>query len=256
MNETIKTENKSSGLPLFYKKPAALSASKHANKSLKKDVNYGFASTTNSLPLNAVEFTFAAKSYPIVFSGDSEVTPVAVLGLRNGENLFVNHDGNWAENTYVPAYARRYPFIFVESADKLTYTLCVDEASDSLVSSTENTFFDAKGEKTQLTNNILNFLQLYQGQSVYTQEFCQAISDAGLLVPNRAEVAMRSGEKLALQGFKVIDEKKFNELSDATYLEFRQKGYISLIVAHLISFQNWSNLISMKANKDSLAHAA
>ena len=47
------------------------------------------------------------------------MVPVAILGLRGAANQFVNSEGAWREGKYIPAYVRRYPFILMESPDKL-----------------------------------------------------------------------------------------------------------------------------------------
>jgi len=55
-----------------------------------------FARTLNAISLSLPEFAAAMRECPIVFtSGDrgKTYTPVAVLGLSAGENLFVEDDG-------------------------------------------------------------------------------------------------------------------------------------------------------------------
>jgi len=44
----------------------------------------------------------------------------ALLGLTEGTNLFVNADGAWRPDTYIPAYIRAFPFIFVEDEKSKT----------------------------------------------------------------------------------------------------------------------------------------
>tara|TARA_B110000116_G_scaffold40719_1_gene33086 strand:+ start:3180 stop:3518 length:339 start_codon:yes stop_codon:yes gene_type:complete len=63
-----------------------------------------FAGKTNSVILAGVEFSEAAKEYAIVFTqaGD-KVVPVAMLGLRNEENLFVDDKGDWV-GRYIPSF--------------------------------------------------------------------------------------------------------------------------------------------------------
>ena len=71
-----------------------------------------FARQGNAVPISHTEFQPIARHYPIVFtSGDAgkSFAAVAVLGLSQGENLFYA-DGKWAGGSYIPAYARRYPF--------------------------------------------------------------------------------------------------------------------------------------------------
>src|SRR5678815_4155353 len=75
-----------------------------------------FCHTLHAIPISAGEFPAAMRDYPIVFvrrSGDFDYTPMIILGLREGQNLFVMGDGKWDRRTYVPAYVRRYPFCLV-----------------------------------------------------------------------------------------------------------------------------------------------
>src|SRR5690606_12996331 len=114
----------SSALPLFYEQPQAMQPGLHGKLSIVKQTGYAFAARANSVPLVSGEFATACRHFPIVFTDGQQPAPVAVLGLRGQENLFVDGDGQWRANTYIPAYIRRYPFIFLENADQ--FTLCVD----------------------------------------------------------------------------------------------------------------------------------
>ncbi|MBU6235633.1 MAG: SapC family protein, partial [Alphaproteobacteria bacterium] len=120
-------------MPLFYNKPTLLEAATHANWGLNKQMNFAFAGTANALPINLVEFPQIAHFYPIAFARDAVATPVAVVGVRDNENLFVTDEGGWKENTYIPAYARRYPFILSESPDGAQLSLCIDDAPNVVV---------------------------------------------------------------------------------------------------------------------------
>mgnify|MGYP002144979420 CR=1 FL=1 len=73
-------------------------------------------------PLTVTEFANAALSFPIIFVGD-EKTPVAALGLNAGENLFIDAEGAYDTGVYIPAYIRRYPFVFSRSDDGKSFTL-------------------------------------------------------------------------------------------------------------------------------------
>ena len=84
----------------------------HKVRLLKQGEVPPFVRDLNAIPISFMEFARVALNYPIVFtSGDKGETfaPVAVLGIQGGENLFVTKDA-WAASTYVPAYARRFPF--------------------------------------------------------------------------------------------------------------------------------------------------
>jgi len=230
-------------LPVLYKKPVPLTPERHGGMGLVDKGNFSFAATTNSVPVNAAEFPYAMHHYPIVFAGHDPVMSVLVLGVQEATNVFVDDQGRWAETHYVPAYVRRYPFIFMSGADRQQYLLCVDEESGLVVENAPQPFFDGK-EPTEITKRALNFCTAYQQQSELTKEFATALEEAELLVANRAEVTTPSGEKMALGGFRVVDEKKFNELPDETFLEWRRKGWLPLIYCHLLSTSNWSRLIN------------
>src|SRR3546814_1019120 len=75
--------------------------------------------------------------------------PVAVLGLGQG-NRFVT-GGRWAESHYVPAYARRYPFVFIETAAD-SFALGLDVESDRMArGNEEGVALFADGKPTPLT---------------------------------------------------------------------------------------------------------
>ncbi|MDQ2103306.1 SapC family protein [Azospirillum isscasi] len=236
-------------LPLFYKSPRPLQAARDADLSLRTEPNYAFAAGTNSVPLMAVEFVAACKQYPILFSDGPVVQPVALLGLRTGENLFVDADGAWEEGAYVPAYVRRYPFIFLENEDGSQLTLCVDESADAVVPGRDNPFF-VDGQPSALTSNALEFVKEVQAQNGYTTEFVAAVTGAGLLSEKRADITLNSGERLSLAGFKVIDEAAFNQLPAEELVAWRDRGWLGLVYAHLISVSSWSGLVDRLASRD------
>ena len=90
-------------MPLFYKQPTPLDAKAHADLALKKNFGFGFTEGVNAVPINLIEMPQVCHFYPIAFSPDGNATPVAILGLRDNENLFLKPDNSWLENSYVPA---------------------------------------------------------------------------------------------------------------------------------------------------------
>ncbi len=87
----------------FYRKVVALNSNVHRNlKFAASEVNFLFARDTTAVLLAGVEFAEAAREYPIVFvrGKDGQMRPVALLGVRDGENLFVNDQGKWDARTF------------------------------------------------------------------------------------------------------------------------------------------------------------
>lgn len=230
-------------LPPLYRRPALLDSDRHAKLSLKEGAGYAFARGVHALPLNLAEFPAAARFYPIVFAGEGEAAiPVAILGVRTNQNLFVDETGAWAPGVYVPAYARRYPFIFMESPDKARLGLCIDEACEALVESDVRPLFKA-GKRTEVVERALEFCMAYQREYQVTRAFMDAVQEAGLLRENQAEVRFRTGERLAVSGFKVIDEGKLNALPDDKFLEWRRRGLLPAAYCHFISSLSWTTLV-------------
>ena len=151
----------SSNLPLFYKNPVPVDAQKHQKLGLKKNFGLSFTAKVNAVPVNMIEMPQVCHFYPIAFSPDETATPVALLGLRDNENLFVDSKGSWEPNCYIPAYIRRYPFIFSEMPGGDRLTLCVDMTNDAVDESGDQGFFDKDGKPSQLANNALEFCKSY-----------------------------------------------------------------------------------------------
>ena len=228
--------------PIFYSKPVPLSAEIHGTKRFRAVADFRFARAANAVPLGASEMGIAARHYPLVFAATEPGGIAAIMGVQTGENLFVDADGKWAADTYVPAFVRRYPFAFAEQDDKLI--LCIDEAANALDEAEGPWFFNVDGTTTAFTDQVVQFNREFQIQARAAAEFATAAAAAGLLADNRAEIETRSGKKMTLGGFRVIDRAKFEALPDERFLDWRKRGWLDMAAAHFLSFHSWSNLIA------------
>jgi hypothetical protein len=237
--------NPDTPMPLFYRQPRVLQPGLHAGRSLAEPGRYGFAAQANAVPLLAAEMPEVARQLPVVFAGGELPHPVAVLGLRARQNLCVDAEGRWVGGAYVPAYLRRYPFIFLEDEARHELTLCIDEAATAAgPGDVDSALFDPAGEPTALTRSALAFCRDYQAHHLLTVEFCHAIAAAHLLVDRHADVRLDDGLRLGLTGLRVIDEARFSRLPAETFLAWRDKGWLPLIYSHLQSIGHWSNLVA------------
>lgn len=225
---------------LIYETAVPVSSGRHGKASIELRKGYGFARGINSVPLMAVEFPQAAPEYAIVFAQNgAEVLPVVILGARSGENLYVKEDDSWNAN-YLPAFVRRYPFIFSANEDGKTFTLCVDEAFQGLnYLGRGEPLFDAEGKQTPYVDNVLQFLQEYRAQFMRTQAFCRKLVELNLLEPMRAQFTLGS-EKMSLGGFQAVDRAKLKALSGDTLAQLAATDELELIYLHLQSLRNFS----------------
>jgi len=173
---------------------------------------------------------------------------VAMLGLRNRENLFVEEDGRWMAN-YIPAFVRRYPFVLAQlGGDSLG--VCVDEAYAGLSEQEGEPLFDEQGRNSPVLGNALEFLQRFQQEFARTEAFCQRLEQAGLLREMNAKADLADGRSFTVNGLLVVDEPKLMALPDATALSLFRKGELHLVSMHLASLSNMQRLV------DRIARAA
>lgn len=236
------------GLPLFYKNPMPLDAKVHAKLALKKDFGLGFTRGINAVPVNLIEMPQICHFYPIAFSPDGNATPVAILGLRDSENLFLQDNGNW-EDAYIPAYIRRYPFIFSEMPGGDQLTLCIDNDPNVLSENGDQKFFDKDGKPTDLAKNALEFCKSYHAAAQQTMEFSRALAESGLLVEREAQISIVGNKRINFSGFKIIDEQKLAGMDDKKFLEWRKKGWLPFLYAHLFSGSQWQRLTRLLNEK-------
>ncbi len=242
------TNSPASVLPLFYRSVAPLDSARHADKTVKPTHDFSFAKATNAVPLHAAEYSQALRHYPIVFSASEPVVSLAVLGVQQDENLFVGTDGRWREGTYIPAYVRRYPFLFLTSSDPDKFILGIDETAPHFADADGAPLF-VSGQPSEQVKHALGFCSEFQAHIKLTQDFCRAVKDAGLLVDQNAVFEFKSGQRATVQGFQIVDEAKFKALPDDVILAWRKSGYLPLVFAHLFSMQSWAALLDLAAQR-------
>ncbi len=223
---------------------------KHAKWSVSVE-SHEFISHMNSTPLLATEIALAAVEFPVIFSAtatEGEYLPLAVMGLREGQNLLLN-EKNILTTRYVPAFIRRYPFVLGGAPGSEMLTLCIDE--DSKCFSQDGSkgtplFQDDKSHSPFLTD-LVEFLKDYHQRAELTRAFTRKLHDLGLLEPMSANISFKAKEEVTLNlgGFFVVKREKLKAISDAEALDLFQKDGLELIYAHLQSLSNFNRLIDL-----------
>jgi hypothetical protein len=229
---------------------------REAHKNLKLDTSKAVVSRLagqNSVFLAAVEFPDACKEYPIVFvragdapdGGKPTIAPLAVLGLKQGSNLFV--DGDQWTGGYVPAYIRRYPFAMARlDGNAANLAVCYDSEWAAFNDSTGEALF-TDGQPSEFLLNAKTFLENFEQEAERTRLICNLLVEMDLLQDMRFEATLPGGEKLDVEGFLALDEKKYAELPDDKVLQLHRNGLIAMIEMHRLSLMNMNKLAARYA---------
>lgn len=233
----------------LYQKPVLLDRELHRRRRVRPTPGFAFARKSNALYLAGVEFGEACKEYAIVFTRvpGGRTLPVAMLGLREGENLFVAEDGSWA-GRYVPAFVRRYPFVLAQLPGQ-ALAVCIDEACPAVNDEEGDALFEPGGQDTPFLRSALDFLGQYQHEYQRTEAFCQRLEQAGLLVEMSARADLLDGRSFTVAGVYVVDEKKLMALPDAAVLSLFRAGELHLVSMHLASLSNMRALVDAVARR-------
>ena len=234
---------------LFYENVVPVSSQRHRDLSIER-VDFGFAAKVNSVPLTAIEMPLAAREYTIVFAGtDEAVTPVVVLGVSDAQNLYLDENKAWKAD-YLPAFVRRYPFVFAQTQDATQFTLCIDETwSGCNRDGRGQRLFDDQGNQTPYLQNMLKFLGDYQTQFVRTQAYCKKLKDLNLLEPMQAQIVMPGGEKRALGGFLGATRARIKSLSSEKLTELAKTDELELTYLQMASLNNLGSVVNRAVPK-------
>ncbi|MEY8876780.1 MAG: SapC family protein [Leptothrix sp. (in: b-proteobacteria)] len=225
----------------LFRQVVLLDRQRHAGKRLKPTQNWLAAREVNAVGLVLAEFGDAAREFPIAFvraddgtdPAQVRIAPVALLGLRERQNLFVTAEGRW-DGRYLPAYLRRYPFAYVRT-DAERLSLAIDEACEDLSDTDGEPLLTPEGEASPHLKSVLTFLDRYEEDLRRSEAFCARLVALDLLRGAEIKGDLANGEKINAAGFYMVDEAKLAQLPDAEVVALHRGGMLGLIYTHLIS---------------------
>ncbi len=226
----------------MYKNIKIINSDEDKKLKISEIKTFKYASKATQVIITYEEFFETAKSQPIVFGKDEQGSyyAAALLGLKEGKNLFINGKGEWKNEAYIPAYLRRYPFIFVQDGE--TLALAVDKDCKEVNEKKGQALFDENGEMSKYATAVLDFMKAFQAASVKTSAIIKIMDEMGLLEEANASMKL-SDESFMVKGFYRVNEKKLDALSDEDTLKLVKSGFYKFIIAHLLSLSNFSKLV-------------
>ena len=230
------------GEMFLYSQPELLNPEDHGDLGLiAPDDQYGFVRSVKAIPIAVSEISSAAKHYPVIFSDVGNPALLAILGMDD-HNLFVDPNGSWEPNRYVPAYFRCHPFALASSEDD-QLAVVIDRAASCISESPEVPFYEG-GELSGPVKERVEFCVTFTGHRRQAAAFCERLKELALLVPQQISRRGNDGsEEAVVATFAAVDVEKLKQLDDRLVAELNANGMLQAIYAHLSSLENWSYLI-------------
>jgi hypothetical protein len=225
-------------LPLFYNAIEPLNVTQHGKMHVRKLLKMGQMAKTHAIPITVDEFTLVQRHYPIVFSIGDKPIPIALMGLNEGVNVFLDEDGRALDNNlYIPAYMRRYPFMLARirpESDELS--LCFDPTSGAVGEFEEGEALFDGDQPSQATVAILEFCEQFEAAGQRTAAFMEDLLKSNLLMDGEVAIQPEGFEQpFVYRGFRMVDEEKLRDLRGDELRKMSQNGMLPLIYAHLFS---------------------
>lgn len=238
-------------LPLFYHGLAPLNRNEHAGWRTRQTDVAKWLVGQHAVPLTVEEFPMAQRNFPIIFSQGDEAVPLALMGLNEGVNVFVEPDGTVNTPIYMPAYARRYPFLLARlrpDADELS--LCFDPTSDLIGAFDEGQPLFEGEEPSETCMGTLQFCEQFEIAGQKTAAFIAELNKHALLIDGELSVQVEDqAQPFIYRGFRMIDEARLREMRGDVLRGWSQSGLLPLIYAHLFSLDLVRDIFGRQVQK-------
>lgn len=232
-------------LPLLYRQLVAVNSEQHAGLRMAETPDYHFAAQADALPLLVSELGAALRHYPLAFletGPDSAPLLVAITGLANGRNLFVDKRGRWLSSAYVPAYVRRYPWFAMQVPGQVDPLLAMDDTATQLSREHGTPLFDEQGQPSARLQQVMAFEREYIALAQRTQAMALALQQAQVLEPGEFTLSAQGGEARKLNGLLVVSETRLQQLPPEALAALHRADALGLAYAQLLSMGNFVHL--------------
>jgi SapC len=240
-----------SALPLFYNELQPLSSNEHATWKARPLEKAPWLAQQHAVPVTVDEFSMVQRYFPIIFSLGENPVPLALMGLNEGVNTFIDDEGVPIGECYMPAYIRRYPYLLArlrEDAEDLS--LCFDPSANAVGEFDEGDALFDQGQPSDSTKAILGFCEQFEQAGQRTSAFMVDLLKSGLLMDG--EVSIQTGEDTPpyiYRGFQMVDENKLRALRGDALRKMMQSGLLPLVHAHLFSLGIMREIFARQMNQ-------
>jgi hypothetical protein len=247
MNQPRPTKDQNlEGAKFLYAEPQLLTVEEHGHLGLNfSNRPYEFCRSIRMVPLAAAEIPSAQKFYPVVFSDLEKPSLLAVVGVFEDRNLFVDDDGQWDRTAYVPAYVRCHPFALASRPNE-QYAVVVDRAALSISEKAEQPFFAGRHLAAPIQERV-DFCAQINAHQPATEAFCDSLLELGLLSGQQSTFTPEGTDNpQPIATYVAVDFDKLQKLSVSKLEKLFSSGMLSAIYAHRFSLENWVRLLERR----------
>lgn len=230
----------------LYMQPELLTVEDHGHLGLNESAQpFDFARNIRVVPLAAAELPTVQKIYPVVFSDLENPTLLAVLGIFEDRNLFIDDNGNWDKAAYVPSYLRCHPFALASRKND-QYAVVIDRAAPVISENPDQPFFGGQTLTAPIQARV-DFCTQFSAYQPATQAFCDRLQELDLLSGQQASFTPEGdGEEQTIASYVAVDFDRLQKLDATTVEKLFQDGMLSAIYAHGFSMENWFRLLERR----------
>lgn len=227
----------SPNLPLFYQDLMPLNRRDHEKWRSRRTDTADWLIGQHAIPLTVDEFGPAQRHFPIIFSAGNRPVPLALFGLNEGVNVYLDDKGAISNDIYIPAYIRRYPFLLAKlDPNSDTMSLCFDPSSKLLGDFEEGDILFEGDEPADFIKGVMQFCERFEEAGMRTQAFVDELIKHDLLMDGEVAITQDGLEQpFVYRGFKMINQEKLRDLRGDVLRTWNQNGMLALIFAHILS---------------------
>ena len=211
-----------------------------------------FGDSINQVLIFPTEFEMIQREYPILLRKDSsdDFQAVALLGLDQGENLFLDEQGWHAR--YVPALLARGPFLIgfkekaVDGEPRREPMIHVDLDHPRISRAEGEPVFLPHGGNSPYLERVIRVLGLMHHGVTFSRPMYTAFAESGLIEPVAVEVNLNDRESFILSDYYTIGEDRLRALSGAHLAQLHASGALRAAYFVASSLGNVSRLIEFK----------
>ncbi|MCC4587710.1 SapC family protein [Xanthomonas sp. NCPPB 1067] len=187
------------------------------------------------------EFRQLQAQYPIVFhrSGNGRFQPLALLGLRLGENLFLQ-GARW-DAPYVPLAIQRQPFLIGQQPEGPM--VHVDLDSPRIGRHDGELLFREHGGTTEFLDHISQLLRTLHDGLAESDAFVERALRYELLEPFVFEATLDNGLDCRLAGLYTVHEERLRALGNTALLDLHRHGDLEPLYMAVASIAQFRHLL-------------